>query len=758
MRRLFALIGFPYLLTLAAAVYFGGTVSLFLAMGCCAAAMGAVFLRRRFDIRLPVLILLTAAFALSAFSSAEQRREAATADFDQQKVTVTGRLCDLPYEQYNKHYYILEVSSVTRPDGTPAEDPLPQKIRISTQNPLKLDLYEELTGTMQLYLPKGNDGFSSRSYYASKGVEMFGFLYEYEPYSIERDVSKPPYLFALRIREAMLRSVAELLPKQEASLLSAAILGEKQDLDVSVREDFIRSGIYHVLVVSGLHMSLITLLLLKIFQKVKIPRRIAVLLTMAGAVCFMAITGFSPGVTRSGIMMLIMLAGMLLHQKADAVNSLGVAVFCICILNPFAAADTGLLLSCMSTLGILVLAPKLKKQVFTQIQTRKRNIHLPGLFRRLLRYCLDILCVTCSVMIFTMPIQVLSGREISLIAPLTNLLLLPLATVMIETGLLSSLLCLVPGFGFLSMPLGLIAGWMGKLLLWSASLFSKIPFASVPSSYGYVTFWLMLALLLFAYILLFAHRKAGYAVGAVLVCLILFTGIFSYQLVQRDRLRLAVLDVGDGLSVVLSKNGSAAVIGCEGLNPNTLIRHLRQENIRRIDYMQMTSGEKREMENASEILKAFPTKHVLLEKRLYVSGSLEKTLAKSEEVSYYQSKAEATVLDNVEISMDSSFAYGGVLVRTDDLTFLIVSDSYRPRIRSREKNSADILIADGLPEDTLGGAYLTTILSMSGDEDLILEGKAYLEEETVNVYTTGGKGNLLLDLNGGRSVTIRRGE
>lgn len=57
----------------------------------------------------------------------------------------------------------------------------------------------------------------------------------------------------------------------------------------------------------------------------------------------------------------------------------------------------------------------------------------------------------------------------------------------------------------------------------------------------------------------------------------------------------------------------------------------------------------------------------------------------------------------------------------------------------------------------MGGTYLTTILSLEEDDLQILDGKTYLELETVNLYTTGGKGNILIDVKPGRNVQIRRG-
>lgn len=695
MRRLFALIGFTNLGTLAAAVYFGSTVSLVLCNGCLLAFGVLLFLHKRFDIRMPALVLLSAAFAFGSFSVYAASHVEPMSVLDGQKVTITGRLCELPYEQYNKHYYVLEVSSIA-----PAEEasehalPKPDKIRISTQNPLRLDLYDEITGSVQLYSPSGDDGFSSKSYYAAKGITMFGFLYEYDAYTITRTEGKPLYYYALRVRQAMLASIQNILPEQEGGLLGAAVLGEKQTLDPTVRDAFLANGIYHVLVVSGLHMSIISMLLLNVFQAAHLPRQAAVCLTAAAVVCFMAVTGFSPSVMRSGIMVLILLGGMLLHRKADAINSLGIAVFLICFGNPYAAADLGLLLSFGSTLGILVLTPRLKtafSSVFVKGYWQRPVLH------RLASYLTETLSVTLGVLIFTLPIFILSGREISLIAPLSNLLFLLPATVMIQAGFLAAVFHLIPAFLFVAKPLALVAGVIGKFLILGTKYLARIPFATVSPTAGFVTLWLVFSLVILAYLLLFFHKVSGYVIGALLSLLLLFTGIFSSNLLQREQIRVGVLDVGEGIAIVISKHGQAAVIGCEGYNSNAIPSYLQMEGIHAVTYLQLTSGENQEKKNGAAILNAYPTEQVLLHKTTYSGGALEKSLAKADKVSYYQDSAEVTLLDDVIIRMDGNYSEHGIWISVYDVTFFVVSEGYIPDRLSKDKNAADFLIADGLP-------------------------------------------------------------
>ena len=73
--------------------------------------------------------------------------------------------------------------------------------------------------------------------------------------------------------------------------------------------------------------------------------------SMGFVLFFMGLAGFSPSVTRAGIMMLLYLGGFLLRREPDSLNSLGLAALVILFANPFAAADLGMLLSFSATAG-----------------------------------------------------------------------------------------------------------------------------------------------------------------------------------------------------------------------------------------------------------------------------------------------------------------------------------------------------------------------------------------------------------------------
>lgn len=752
MKRPLALIGFTYLLTLTVALSFGSFFSTLLGTLCLLVVTGILLFHKKRKITVICAVLLTGAMAFLTFGGYAKTTLDPVEQLNGKTVTITGTLCELPIEEEQRHFYILEVNELkTDPEDGEISLPKLQKIRISTQNPLRMDLYDKITGKIQLYTPGNSNDFSTQYYYASKGITLFGFLWEYQPFTIEKTEQKPPYYYALLLRKTMKDSIYRLLPKKEASLLSAAVIGDRDELTRSVKEDFINSGIYHILVVSGLHMSLISLLLLRIFRSVRLPKSLAVSLTAAAVLCFMAVTGFSPSVVRSGIMTLLMLGGLLLHRKPDAINSLGGAVLLIGLWNPCAGGDQGLLLSFGSTLGILVLTPKLSKAVKERMEHRRNGKALRWDQRFFLRI-VNLLSVTLGATLFTLPLFIVTGRSISLIAPLTNLLLFIPSTLMIQTGFLAAVFGLLPSFSFFAKGLAFVSGVLAKLLEGCTHFLGNLPFSTVSTSFGFVVLWLLFSLLLLGYLLVWCPTKHGYRIGALVSAILLFSGIGSYQIAERDHIRVAVLDVGSYLSIVVTKQNRAAIIGCDGYSATKLKSYLQREGVHTITYLQLLEGSQEEKQIASELCKTMEVEQVVLQENMYDSVGLQEETT----VVRYGEQVQATLLDEVELTLAGAFEENGMLFQVKDLTFLVIGSSYEKDLSQRERNTADFLIANGLPESDTGGTYLTTILAREEDELQTLWNRTYLEQETVNLYTTGGKGSIVIDVAGNQQISVRR--
>ncbi len=155
-----------------------------------------------------------------------------------------------------------------------------------------------------------------------------------------------------------------------AALCDAITIGNRYNLSADLRYEFRTSGIYHILCVSGLHLSVLSGVLFWVLKKCRVRERYAALLIMAVVLLFAVVCGLTGSVTRSMLMTMVMLASCLTRRNADGLNSLGLAVVLIMAFDPMAIADLGFLLSVSATFGILSAFPVWDKEITARLVSR----------------------------------------------------------------------------------------------------------------------------------------------------------------------------------------------------------------------------------------------------------------------------------------------------------------------------------------------------------------------------------------------------
>ncbi len=754
MTRLFAWIGISYLSALTACVAFGGVAAGILGILFLIGFGVSVVVRRLRQTGILPVVFLVIGVAFGVFYGNELHLETKLSALDGQTVLVTGKVCELPAHQYQRFSYLLDVTQIQTQQGEIIEGV--GKIRVSVQNALDIDLYDTLEGMVGVSRPS-DGGFSSRSSYLSKGISLTGFLYEYEDYAIEPADSYPLYYYALRMREGMLDSLRTMLPPEQAEVLAGAILGQTEALDEEVKEDFRTVGISHILAVSGMHLAMVSQIFLRLMHVCRVPKRMGIALSMAGILCFMALTGFPASVLRSGLMLLLYLGGKLIRRNVHPLNSLGFAVFCLCIANPYAAADLGLLLSFSATLGLQMFPPAARR-FFVRRWGRPflfPLLHSKRWFCRLLPRAIwsvwRSLSVTAGAALFTLPITVLAFGQVSLLAPVANLLLAVPCALLVQTGFIAGVLHLIPAFSLVSEPLAFAAGVLTKIVCWAAHHLAKIPFASVPASFGFVGIWLSASLFLLGLVLvLFHRRKLPLSMVSAFSVILLLLGVLSHQEFYQPVIRVAVLDIGEGACVVLSQNHRAAVLGCDGYSSAPVLRYLKSQGITQIDLVQFTDHSDEEMEHAVQILKTYPTTQVLLRQGEYVDGTLRASLATVEQVDYYNKQSEIFFWGRVWVRIAGTYEKDGMWFSVDGLDFLLAPQTLE--IVQENSRKADVAILEGIPEN---GSWLQpffTVLSMEQIEEPVFKQDWPTSQST---YATLGQGHLVFDCVG-REITIRR--
>ncbi len=218
-------------------------------------------------------------------------------------------------------------------------------------------------------------------------------------------------------------------------LPSALLLGDKSALSDAVRRDFARTGVSHLLAISGLHMTLLFGMLAVFLQLIRVPKRIRAVLLRVSALGYLLLLGFPPSATRAVIMLGVTYLSHLLSMRSDLLTSLGVAGVVILIFTPYAVADAGFWMSFLATLGLVTVMPLFNSWLATRKTLSPSPLYRLG--RGLAKTALSLLVGVVAISFTLLVVAVVIG-ETSVLSPVSTLLLTPFCAVI----LVLSLLCL----------------------------------------------------------------------------------------------------------------------------------------------------------------------------------------------------------------------------------------------------------------------------------------------------------------------------
>ena len=494
MKRPFACVGFTCLLTLMAAVFILKENCLWLGIAVLVLfGISMLFAPLKKAGVVPTALAVCALSLLYFGYSFPIWEQASTVPEGEYKIT--ARISDFPEKDGEKFVYQLEVLEAKDESENPVS--IRGKVRMTSRTALTADALDVISGTIFLY----HMDETMAPYYAARGIFHNAYWYEYDSFSITRssdNLWNEPFR---KLREKMEDVLYTLLPEPQAGLISGMVLGDKGMIPEDISEDFRMAGVSHLLSVSGLHLSVLVQGFLALLLLLGLPRKVSLFLSMPVVLSFMTLAGFSYSIMRSGIMFLLYLAAELLNRKSDGLNSLGIAVFLLCAINPFSAGDIGFLLSCSSTLGIILfqngIAAWCKMRLPLWLMTSRCS--------KLADSIVDSFSVTISSTVFTLPISILSFGTLSTIGILSNLLMVLPGTFLLITGALTVITGIFSING--ALPFGAAAGILANYELAVSHWLSGFPFATVRVSYEFVYLLLAGLLTLLGICLLCRQRK-----------------------------------------------------------------------------------------------------------------------------------------------------------------------------------------------------------------------------------------------------------
>ncbi|WP_317618085.1 ComEC/Rec2 family competence protein [Pedobacter sp. AK017] len=212
--------------------------------------------------------------------------------------------------------------------------------------------------------PPGNPStFDFKSWLAAKNIYHQTFLMQRELVKLSSNTGNQFIAHALQLREKQVALYRKIIKDDNAFAVAATlILGYKSDLNTETLDIYAKTGTIHALSVSGMHVGLIYLVLnwmlsfLDTKRSFKVFKTVLILGLIWG---YSLLTGFSPSVLRSAIMISVFIIAKLFAKTTNSYNIIAFAAFCLLLYNPFLIWDIGFQLSFLAVFGLIYLQPKI---------------------------------------------------------------------------------------------------------------------------------------------------------------------------------------------------------------------------------------------------------------------------------------------------------------------------------------------------------------------------------------------------------------
>ncbi|MBR6790862.1 MAG: ComEC/Rec2 family competence protein [Oscillospiraceae bacterium] len=350
--------------------------------------------------------------------------------------------------------------------------------------------------------------------------------------------------FFYRLRSQLLDRMAfnlrrSITDSDSAALVTAMLTGDDGDIPDRVYSLYQRSGIAHILCISGLHLSILSAVILAALTF--IGRRPALFLTILVTAGYVWLTGMGPSSVRAWIMTCLVMIAELFYRDSAPLNSLGLAVLLLTLYEPALVCRMGFLLSVTSVLAITALAPSWKSAAVRLLSWEEKS--LPAKF-------IDIPLSSAAVSLLTLPILMIFTGYTPLLSPLFNMIVLPLMPVLLACELISSL----TGCHFT----GILCQKILALFEWTAQLGAEAPV--LPLS-GIVLIGIAGCILMAAIVFLLKGRDYTRAAAGLLSLIVLcVTGVLD-DLSRENELCITQYTLSRGSSIVLQSGSRAILIG-----------------------------------------------------------------------------------------------------------------------------------------------------------------------------------------------------
>ena len=509
--------------------------------------------------------------------------------FANQNVKIFGTIRDEPQHKNFSERFIVEVETVQvgkkkfSASGAMILNSRNQNIsaqigdKISASGNLKFITSYKNPGQIDSVTRMKADGITARMSADKLGVEIE---------NVEGNFFIKFKRFIAAIREHYRESMQKVMSAEDSAAIFAMLFGGYSGINPELVEEFVTTGIVHILSVSGSHMSLLAAATAYFCMMIRLPKTITMIFGISVIVTYMILCGMLAQVIRSAIMGILFLGGFLYEYDSLGKRFLTLVALAMLINNPLLIYDVSFQLSFTSTAGLIYVAPRIKKY----LKKLPQIISYPA-------------AITLSAQIASLPIVIWYFNRISLSSIFANIFVMPFLEIVIVGGLVAGFFAfIIPGAGKL-----LFAGM--AIIFSGAAELNKI-FANLPFSSIQVPTIDIFAGLIYYVALIFREKK-------FLLLLIILLAINFFR--SSNEFEINFVDVGQGdCAVVFTPNKKCLIFDTGGVREKVfdvgervLLPYLKHENIFEVEKIFLTHVHEDHSGGASAIIKNLPVHEII---------------------------------------------------------------------------------------------------------------------------------------------------
>lgn len=415
--------------------------------------------------------------------------------------------------------------------------------------------------------------------------------------------------FIHNIQKYIKDTINGTLTDEEGNLLLAILLGDKDKLSEDIQESFKTSNLSHMLAVSGAHVSYIILGLTYVLQNSIIGKKNGKIVCIIFLLVFMAITNFTPSVTRACIMAVLTLFSGIIYRKSDVYTNISVAALITLIFNPYNLLDLGFQLSYGGTIGIIIFIKR--------IQEKKSN-------SKVINYIKQMALVSIYANIIIIPIMMYHFNTVSFTFIISNIMASPILGIIVITGFLFIITSIT--VKPLTSLIAIFIKPILSILIKISQICSKLPFSNIlvvtPYMFNVISYYA---------IILYCIKSKKNNKCKIIICLLIVLILINFIIyIFPQKLRIFFIDVGQGDStLIITPDKKTVLIDGGGsdsfdVGEKVLLPYLLDRRILKVDYVLISHFDTDHCGGILTIMEKVKVKNIIISEQAEHSENYER--------------------------------------------------------------------------------------------------------------------------------------